>query len=163
MKAIFLILMVLFIIFSAPASAQESIILTKGKRTRVITKGDLMEVQYGTGLSITGILQFTPEGQPILAFGGTEIAPYPVNLEYTQAIYLPRKNPVARALLWSTINLAVGIGVSEFYGSALFGGRQLNYMSGFIVGTGVGSSTARSILNDKRSFRKSKGWRFEVK
>ncbi|MCS7017958.1 MAG: hypothetical protein RMJ87_01955 [Cytophagales bacterium] len=60
---------VMFIItFSFSALAQESIILTKGKRTRVISKGDLLEVQYGPGLSISGILQFTQEGQPILAF-----------------------------------------------------------------------------------------------
>jgi hypothetical protein len=162
MKTLFTTIL-FFIAFSYPSLAQESIILTKGKRTRVISKGDLLEVQYGSGLSISGILQFTKEGQPVLSFGSAETSSHAINLEYAQAIFLPRKNPVGRALLWSTVNIAVGAGVAAFYGSPLFGSRQLNYMQGFVIGMGVGSSAARSILHDKRAFRKSKGWRFEVR
>ncbi len=162
-KVLLSIAVMLIITLSFSALAQESIILTKGKRTRVIPKGDLLEVQYGPGLSISGILQFTQEGQPVLAFGGAETSSHAINLEYTQAIFLPRKNPVGRALLWSTVNVAVGAGVAALYGSPLFGSRQFNYMQGFVIGMGVGSSTTRSIQNNKRAFRKSKGWRFEVR
>ncbi len=86
-KVLLSITLSLIIAFSFSALAQESIILTKGKRTRVISKGDLLEVQYGSGLSISGILQFTQEGQPILAFGGAETSPHAINPEYTQAMF----------------------------------------------------------------------------
>jgi hypothetical protein len=162
MKTIFIVV-IYIITFSFSALAQESIILTKGKQTRIIPKGDVLEVTYGAGLGASGVLQFTPEGQPILVPGVDKSIQYAINFEQTDAVLLPRKGRAGRALLFGAIGAALGTGLSVIYSNNNTGVER-NYASGFSLGMIIGGFTGYSILGiQKRPFRKSKGWRFEVK
>lgn len=158
-KVLLSITVMLIITFSFSALAQESVILTKGKQTR-IPKGDVLEVTYGTGLGASGVLQFTPEGQPILVPGVDKSIQYAINFEQTDAVLLPRKNRMLNALLWGVAAGTVATGIQLAIDPS---GERQTYASGFGLGMFIGVFTGRQLLNDKRSFRKSKGWRFEVR